>query len=93
MAVGVVALVGLALVRVASRASGKQTAAGAVAVMMAHEVAAHNWQPHPRPRSGGAASTMNPCYTRSNFISPHVNVNPGQEFRAEWSTVRRVQGT
>ena len=55
------------------------------AALQLPRASAHNWQFNPASRSRGRASTMKPCRPRLSHI-PHVQVNPGQTFEAEWST-------
>ena len=73
---------------VLSGAGQRETALLSLAFLAASELpraAAHNWQYNPPSRSRGGASTMRPCRPRRSHI-PHVQVNPGQTFEAEWST-------
>ena len=70
--------------------SGGQIAAvllqlGFFAALQLPRASAHNWQYNPPSRARGSASTMKPCRPRLSHI-PHVQVNPGQTFEAEWST-------
>ena len=57
--------------------------------MLAAPSSAHNWMHGLRSRANydaGKASTTQPCRARTQFSHPHVNVNAGQEFMAEWMT-------
>jgi len=57
--------------------------------MLAAPSSAHNWMHGLRSRANydaGKASTTQPCRARTQFSHPHVNVNAGQAFMAEWMT-------
>ena len=69
------------------RQLGGTTALGVT--MLAAPSSAHNWMHGLRSRANydaGKASTTQPCRARTQFSYPHVNVNAGQAFMAEWMT-------
>ena len=72
-----------------ARSDGPFTQTVLGVTMLAAPSSAHNWMHGLRSRANydaGKASTTQPCRARTQFSHPHVNVNAGQEFMAEWMT-------
>ena len=67
--------------------AGRGVAAVVGTLALARPSSTHNWLNSPRSRSSARMPTVKPCVERQRKSFPDLQVNRGQTFQVEWTTV------